>query len=88
MSIQKKTAGVTLATAAAALFIAGAAMTVAPTAAQAEGVKCMGANSCKGHGSCKTASNECKGHNACKGKGWVSTKSEKECMEMGGTVAK
>ena len=88
MSIQKKTVGVTLATAAAALFIAGAAMTVAPTAAQAEGVKCMGANSCKGHGSCKTASNECKGHNACKGKGWVSTKSEKECMEMGGTVAK
>ena len=88
MSIQKKTAGVTLATAAAALFIAGAAMTVAPTAAQAEGVKCMGANSCKGHGSCKTASNECKGHNACKGKGWVSTKSEKECMEKGGTVAK
>jgi|TARA_R110002124_G_scaffold26361_1_gene94552 Spy/CpxP family protein refolding chaperone len=88
MSIQKKTVGATLATAAAALFIAGAAMTVAPTAAQAEGVKCMGANSCKGHGSCKTASNECKGHNACKGKGWVSTKSEKECMEMGGTVAK
>ncbi len=88
MSIQKKTAGVTLATAAAALFIAGAAMTVAPTAAQADGVKCMGANSCKGHGSCKTASNECKGHNACKGKGWISTSSEKECMEKGGTVAK
>ena len=80
MSIQKKTAGVTLATAAAALFIAGAAMTVAPTAAQAEGVKCMGANSCKGHGSCKTASNECKGHNACKGKGWISTSTEKECI--------
>lgn len=88
MSIQKKTAGVTLATAAAALFIAGAAMTVAPTVAQADGVKCMGANSCKGHGSCKTASNECKGHNACKGKGWISTSSEKECMEKGGTVAK
>ncbi|MEQ8804198.1 MAG: hypothetical protein RLN77_00630 [Rhodospirillales bacterium] len=88
MSIHKKTVGATLATAAAALFIAGAAMTVSPTSAQAEGVKCMGANSCKGHGSCKTASNECKGHNACKGKGWVSTKSEKECMEMGGTVAK
>ena len=88
MSIQKKAVGATLATAAAALFIAGAAMTVAPTAAQADGVKCMGANSCKGTGSCKTASNECKGHNACKGKGWISTSTEKECMEKGGTVAK
>ena len=81
MSIQKKTAGATLATAAAA-------MTVAPTAAQADGVKCMGANSCKGHGSCKTASNECKGLNSCKGHGWISTSSEKECLEKGGTVAK
>jgi hypothetical protein len=89
MSIQKKTAGATLATAAAALFIAGAAMTGAPMAAKAaDGVKCMGINSCKGHGSCKTASNDCKGHNSCKGHGWVSTKSEKECMEKGGTVAK
>ncbi len=88
MSIQKKTVGATLATAAAARFIAGAALTVAPTAAQADSVKCMGANSCKGHGSCKTASNECKGQNACKGKGWISTKSADECMSKGGKVVK
>lgn len=87
MSIQKKTVGATLATAAAALFIAGASMTAAPTAAQADGVKCMGVNSCKGHGSCKTASNECKGQNACKGQGWVSTASADECTSKGGKVA-
>ena len=89
MSIQKKTTGVALATAAAAMFIAGAAVSTAPTAAKAaDGVKCMGINSCKGHGACKTASNDCKGHNACKGQGWVSTKSAKECMDKGGTVKK
>lgn len=89
MMIRNKTAGATLATAAAALFVAGAAMTAVPaTVKAADGVKCMGINSCKGHGSCKTASNDCKGHNACKGQGWVSTKSDKECMEKGGTVAK
>lgn len=88
MSIQKKTVGVTLATAAAALFISGAAMTAAPTAAKADGVKCVGINACKGQGSCKTAKNDCKGHNACKGQGWVSTASAKECMDKGGTVQK
>lgn len=86
MSIQKKTVGATLATAAAAMFIAGAAMTAVPTTAHAEGVKCMGINSCKGTGSCKTASNACKGHNACKGQGWVSTDSAKACMDKGGSV--
>ena len=88
MSIQKKTVGVTLATAAAALFITGASMTAAPTAAKADGVKCMGINSCKGHGSCKTAKNDCKGHNACKGQGWVSVGSAADCTAKGGTVAK
>jgi len=38
MTIQKKTVGTTLATAAAAMFIAGAALTGAPSAAQADGV--------------------------------------------------
>lgn len=87
MSIQKKTVGATLATAAAAMFIAGAAMTGAPTAAKAD-VKCAGINACKGHGSCKTASNECKGLNACKGQGWVSAESESDCMGKGGKVQK
>lgn len=87
MSIQKKTVGVTIATAAAALFISGAVMTAAPITAQAaDGVKCVGANSCKGHGECKTASNDCKGLNSCKGKGWVSVKSAKECADKGGKV--
>ncbi len=59
-----------LASAAAALFIAGA---VAPAlAAEEEGqVKCEGVNSCKGESACKTASSECSGHNSCKGKGFL-----------------
>lgn len=89
MSVQKKTIGATLATAAAVMFIAGAAMTAVPTGAKAaEGVKCMGGNACKGQGACKTASNECKGHNGCKGKGFVMTKDAKECAAKGGKVAK
>ncbi len=88
MLIQKKTVGATLATAAAALFIAGAGMTTAPTAAHADEVKCSGINSCKGHGSCKTASNECKGLNTCKGHGWVPTTSAEECTAKGGEVLK
>ena len=87
MSVMKKTIGASVATAAAALFISGAAMTAAPTAAKAaDGVKCMGVNACKGHGACKTAKNECKGMNACKGMGWVSVHSAKECMDKGGKV--
>lgn len=88
MSIQKKAMGATLATAAAAMFIAGAAVTGVPTAAKADGVKCAGINSCKGHGSCKTASNECKGLNACKGQGWVSAESASACTDKGGKVLK
>ncbi len=84
MSIQKKT-GVTLATAAAAMFIAGAALTGAPTAAKAD-VKCAGINSCKGHGACAGASNGCKGQNACKGQGWVSAESASACTSKGGKV--
>ena len=86
MSIQKKTVGATLATAAAAMFVAGAALTAVPSAAQADGVKCMGINSCKGTGVCKTASNACKCHNSCKGHGWVPVKSAKECTDKGGKV--
>mgnify|MGYP006449188857 FL=1 len=88
MSTHSKTLGVTLATAAAALFVAGAAMTIAPTAAKAEGVKCMGVNSCKGQGVCKTASNECKGLNACKGHGFIFVDSAADCTAKGGTIKK
>lgn len=87
MKIEKKTVGASIATAAAALFIAGATMTTAPTVAQsAEGVKCMGVNACKGHSECKTASSACNGLNACKGQGWVTTSTAEECMEKGGEV--
>jgi len=87
MSYQNKTVGLGLATVAAAMFIAGAAATVAPSAAEAaEGVKCAGLNSCKGHGECKTATNECKGMNSCKGHGWISVGSAKECTDKGGHV--
>lgn len=88
MSVHKKAIGTALATAAAAMFIAGAAITVAPVAAQADGVKCAGINDCKGHGSCKGASNECKGLNACKGQGWVSADSASACTSKGGKVLK
>ena len=79
--------GVAIATAAAALFAAGMMATPAVQAADA-GVKCMGANSCKGHSDCKTAKSDCKGMNGCKGQGWNMSKSAKECTDAGGTVAK
>jgi hypothetical protein len=31
----------------------------------------MGANICKGHNDCKTASNACKGQGSCKGQGFI-----------------
>ncbi len=77
--------GAAIAATVAALFAAGAL--IAPTVAQAsEGVQCFGSNSCKGHGSCKTASNECKGMNACKGQGWEPKASKEECEAAGGHV--
>ncbi len=51
-------------------------------------IKCEGGNSCKGKGGCKSASNDCAGKNGCKGKGYVMTKTEKECTDAGGKVAK
>jgi hypothetical protein len=62
--------GVSIAAAAATLILAGAAVTPVSLAAEAKG-HCIGANSCKGHGACKSASNDCKGQNACKDKGFL-----------------
>ena len=84
MTVVKKTSGVVLAAAAAAMFAAGTAIPTVSVAA--EGVKCVGANSCKGHSACATATSSCKGHNACKGQGWVSTATAEECTKKGGTV--
>ncbi|WP_374402438.1 hypothetical protein [Niveibacterium sp.] len=79
--------GIAIATAAAALFALGAAP-LSASAADDMGVKCVGANSCKGHSECKTAKNECKGQNSCKGQGWTKTKTAAECMQAGGKVDK
>jgi hypothetical protein len=89
--MNKGTKGVLFASAVATLFLATAAMAQEPGAAASSGgqmqgatVKCVGANSCKGHGSCKIAQNDCKGQNACKGKGFVNTASTDECSQQGG----
>jgi hypothetical protein len=82
---RRKATGFVLAAAAATLFATGA-MTFAPTPAAADGVKCAGINSCKGHSECASATNECKGQNACKGQGWTSAESADACTGAGGTV--
>ena len=85
----QKTTGFALATAAAAVFAAGAMMAPVAQAADKDlSVHCTGVNSCKGSSECKTAKNECKGHNSCKGQGWVTKASAKECTDAGGKVAK
>jgi hypothetical protein len=68
----------TLIATATAIFAAGSFA----TAAHADGVKCSGANSCKG----KTASSSCKGQNACKGQGWTETTDVASCTAQGGKV--
>ena len=81
----KKT-GIILASSAAILFAAGALTTIS-TPAQADGVKCIGANECKGHSACKGGANaNCAGANECKGQGWVEAPDAAACEEMGGHV--
>ena len=79
--------GALIAATVASLFAASPA--VAKDSKAKEGskvVKCAGVNECKGKGSCAGADNSCKSHNSCNGKGWVESKSEKECTTKGGTV--
>ncbi len=60
-----------VASAAAALFLAGVAGAAhAEEGAAPAKVKCEGVNSCKGHSDCKTAGSSCKGQNSCAGKGY------------------
>jgi hypothetical protein len=77
--------GGSLAIAAIALVVNGAALTPA-SAEAAKSVHCMGINACKGESACKTAENACKGQNACKGHGWLPVKSKAACEKKGGTV--
>jgi len=79
-----KTGIVLAATAAAAFLTAGVVSTI--STAEAAGVKCVGANACKGKSACKTASSACKGQNACKGKGWMESKDKAACEKAGGKV--
>ena len=78
------TKGKLVAAAVAGMFLAAPAFAQAANAGDAK-VKCEGANSCKGTGSCKSASNDCSGKNGCKGKGWVEA-TTKECKDKKGTV--
>ena len=82
MDRNRRLVGLAVASAAAALFVAG----VPASAADNDGsvkVRCYGANACKGQAECKTSMNSCKGHNSCKGQGFVSM-SEKACLDFFG----
>ena len=61
-----------IASAAAAIFVAGLAGTArAEEPGSGAKIKCEGVNSCKGHSDCKSANNSCKGKNGCAGKGFM-----------------
>jgi uncharacterized membrane protein len=74
-----RTRSALVASAAAAMFVAGlaGAAHAAEPGAEAK-VKCEGVNSCKGHSDCKSAQNSCKGKNGCAGKGFLEM-SQAEC---------
>jgi len=78
----KKLIGIAMATAAALAFSAIPVTTA--FAADAPGVKCFGANACKGKSACKTAKNACKGQNSCKGKGIAMMNDDAACTAAGG----
>jgi uncharacterized membrane protein len=61
-----------IAAAVAGLFALGASHAfAAESEATGDKIKCEGVNSCKGHGSCKSAKNECAGKNGCKGQSFT-----------------
>ncbi len=76
------TKGALIAAMAAGLFAGAPAIA---NAADSGKVHCEGVNSCKGKGSCHSASNACAGKNGCKGKGWMEM-SDKDCKDKGGKV--
>ena len=77
--------GLLIASAAATLIIAGAAVARAEHEKTGDDVHCAGVNACKGQGSCAGAGNSCAGQNACKGKGVVDM-SKEDCQKKGGKV--
>jgi uncharacterized membrane protein len=85
--IREAMKGAAVAAAVFSLFAAGTAQASHHEAKEgSKAVHCAGLNACKGQGACAGADNACKAQNACKGKGWVETKSEKECTDKGGKV--
>lgn len=70
-----------LASAAAGLFLAGAA--VLPAHAEEEQVRCYGINACKGKGECGGKGHSCAGENSCRGKGCIKLPKEK-CLKIQG----
>ena len=94
MKTASKLTGITLASAAATLLLAGCAsyggsaktdtMEKKSSAKMAD-VKCSGINSCKGTSACATATSACAGQNSCKGQGWVKA-SKADCATKGGKV--
>ena len=75
-----------IASAAATLFLTGAAVARAEDKMGGDQVHCAGINACKGQGGCAGAHNACAGKNACKGQGITNT-SAADCKAKGGTVA-
>ena len=75
--------GTMIAAAVAGLFATGAAGVA--SAKKGEEVMCDGINSCKGTGSCRSASHACAGQNGCKGQGHTKT-SKVDCQAKGGKV--
>jgi hypothetical protein len=74
-----------IATAAATLFLTGAAVARAEEKMGGDQVHCAGINACKGQGGCAGAHNACAGKNACKGQGITDTTAA-DCKAKGGTV--
>lgn len=80
-----KTKTLLMASAAAALFLAGTVPALAEHEAGGDQVMCSGINACKGQGACAGAGHACAGKNACKGQGMVKT-TKGDCAAKGGKV--
>jgi hypothetical protein len=75
-----------VAAAVCSLFSAGMARAEEKGKDMPKVTQCAGLNACKGQGACAGADNACKAQNSCKGKGWIETKTAKECTDKGGKV--
>lgn len=74
-----------IASQAALLAVALAALPATAQAKSAKAVHCYGINTCKGTSDCATAKNSCKGQNSCKGMGFKA-ESKDQCMTDGGSL--